>query len=401
MFADPLLASKVQERDNAEGFINDLKEAISGRPGQGITEEEKELIRSKQERITSLDSDIELLGRDTAMRQETRDSLRLVSGAISATGRPAIEYRSAGEYLADAGLVLTTQDKEASDRIARYRAAEHILTSDTPGIVPDPIVGPLLDFIDSARPMVNTLGPRAIPAGPVFHRPVLNDPAIDTGVALQAAQKSELVSHKFTISRADVTVDTYGGYVNVARQELDWGQNALDIIVNQLAARYARTTERALATDLEATTATALLPASPTAADILAFLYTASNMVYEATGQLADVAFVAPDVWAAWGSMVDAAGRPLFPIGTGTNALGGASPTSRSMIVSGFTVIVTPALTDGTALVTSRQAVEVYEQRIGTLTVTEPSVLGVQIAYAGYFTDFITVTGAVVKSSLV
>jgi hypothetical protein len=28
----------------------------------------------------------------------------------------------------------------------------------------------------------------------------------------------------------------------------------------------------------------------------------------------------------------------------------------------------------------------VFEQRIGTLQITEPSVLGVQVAYAGYFT---------------
>ena len=33
----------------------------------------------------------------------------------------------------------------------------------------------------------------------------------------------------------------------------------------------------------------------------------------------------------------------------------------------------------------STAAVEVYEDRIGSLSVVEPSVLGVQVAYAGYF----------------
>ena len=37
----------------------------------------------------------------------------------------------------------------------------------------------------------------------------------------------------------------------------------------------------------------------------------------------------------------------------------------------------------------SSAAIEVYEQRIGTLQVTEPSVLGVQVAYAGYFTPLV------------
>lgn len=398
--SDPLLASKVQERDGAEAFIQDLKQAITERPGQGITEEEKELIRSKQERITSLDSDIELLGRDTAMRQETRDSLRLVSGAVGGNGRPAIEYRSAGDYLQDAGLLMTTNDREAGDRISRYRAAEHILTSDTPGIVPDPILGPVIDFIDASRPMVQALGVMGIQSGPVFHRPILTDPNIDTGVGLQSAQKAELPSKKFTISRADVTVNTYGGYVNVARQELDWGANSLNIIVNQLATRYARLTEKVLATALAATTQTAILPATPTGQDILKFLYSASQAVYTVTGALGDICFVSPDMWAKFGSLTDVGGRPLFPVGTGDNALGAATPTSHVMYISGFTVVVSYALPASTALVTNRNNVEVYEQRIGTLSVVEPSVLGLQIAYAGYFTQFIQALAGVVKNSL-
>lgn len=398
--ADPLLASKVQERDNAEGFISDLKEAITQRPGQGITDEEKELIRSKQERITALDSDIELLGRDTAMRQETRDSLRLVSGAVGGASRAQIEYRSAGEYLFDAALLMSTNDREAGDRIARYRAAEHILTNDTPGIVPDPIVGPVLDFIDSTRPIVTTLGVQSIPAGPVFHRPILSDPNLDTGVGLQAGQKTELPSKKFTITRADVTVDTYGGYVNVARQELDWGQNSLNIIVNQLATRYSRVTEKVAANKLNSTTTTAVLPPTgATGGDVLGFLYSASSKVYAATGELGDVAFVSPDIWAAWGSMVDLQGRPLFAASSPQNAVGTISPTSYSMVVGSFVVTVSYALPAGTAIVTNRRNVEVYEQRIGTLSVTEPSVLGVQIAYAGYFTVFIPALTGVVKAA--
>jgi len=38
-----------------------------------------------------------------------------------------------------------------------------------------------------------------------------------------------------------------------------------------------------------------------------------------------------------------------------------------------------------TILVASTAAAEVYEDRIGSLQVVEPSVLGVQVAYAGYF----------------
>ena len=43
----------------------------------------------------------------------------------------------------------------------------------------------------------------------------------------------------------------------------------------------------------------------------------------------------------------------------------------------------------------STAAIEVYEQRVGALQVTEPSVLGVQVAYAGYFTPMLIETAGV------
>jgi hypothetical protein len=46
--------------------------------------------------------------------------------------------------------------------------------------------------------------------------------------------------------------------------------------------------------------------------------------------------------------------------------------------------------------VLSTAAIEVYEQRVGALQITEPSVLGVQVAYGGYFTP-ITIESAAVK----
>jgi hypothetical protein len=48
-------------------------------------------------------------------------------------------------------------------------------------------------------------------------------------------------------------------------------------------------------------------------------------------------------------------------------------------------------------LVFSSAAAEVYEDRIGSLQVIEPSVLGVQVAYAGYFTPLVVEAAAIVK----
>jgi hypothetical protein len=46
-------------------------------------------------------------------------------------------------------------------------------------------------------------------------------------------------------------------------------------------------------------------------------------------------------------------------------------------------------------VVFSTAAIEAYEQRIGSLQAIEPSVLGVQVAYAGYFTPLVVETGGI------
>jgi hypothetical protein len=181
---------------------------------------------------------------------------------------------------------------------------------------------------------------------------------------------------------------------------LDWGSGALNIIVNQLATRYARVTEKVAADALNATTATEILPPTGgTGGDVLGFLYGAAEQVYGALGVLGNIAFVSMDIWAAWGSMTDLQGRPLFSAGSPSNDLGSATPTTFTMVVGGFPVVVSHALPPGTAIVTARSNVELYEQRIGTLSVTEPSVLGMQVAYAGYFSAYIPKLAGVVKAS--
>jgi hypothetical protein len=65
--------------------------------------------------------------------------------------------------------------------------------------------------------------------------------------------------------------------------------------------------------------------------------------------------------------------------------------------ISGIAVVVSAGLNAGTILVLSTAAAEVYEDRIGSLQVVEPSVLGVQVAYAGYFADIVIAAAGIVK----
>jgi hypothetical protein len=65
--------------------------------------------------------------------------------------------------------------------------------------------------------------------------------------------------------------------------------------------------------------------------------------------------------------------------------------------ISGIPVYVSGGVGTLRMLVFSTAAAEVYEDRIGALSVVEPSVLGVQVAYAGLFTPMVIESTAIVK----
>jgi hypothetical protein len=64
--------------------------------------------------------------------------------------------------------------------------------------------------------------------------------------------------------------------------------------------------------------------------------------------------------------------------------------------ISGVSLVMSAGLSSGEAFLFSTAALEVYEQRVGTLQAVEPSVAGVQVAYLGYFTPLMINDDAIV-----
>ena len=55
-------------------------------------------------------------------------------------------------------------DEDAKSRLDLYeRAAAHQTTGDNPGIIPQPLLEPILNYVDVARPIVGSLGPKPLP----------------------------------------------------------------------------------------------------------------------------------------------------------------------------------------------------------------------------------------------
>jgi hypothetical protein len=219
-----------------------------------------------------------------------------------------------------------------------------------------------------------------------------------TTVALQSAEKAELVSQKMTITKLNATASTYGGYVNVSRQDIDFTTpGIMDIVVSDLAAEYAIQTELAAANAFDAASVAgiAIPTGAATAAAIQTSLWDAASKIYTGTrGAGRVVAVMGPDMLPIIG--------PVFPPVTPFNAYSpgleaGNFGTGLVGQISGIPIYVSSGVGTLRMLVLSTAAAEVYEDRIGSLQVVEPSVLGVQVAYAGYFTPMVIESTAIVK----
>jgi HK97 family phage major capsid protein len=385
--SDVMLAKLNEERESKLSFINDLGNTAASE-NRDLSSNELEIITRAKDRVASIDEQLVVLARESTLDEEAQTRLAQLAGATIGGNEP-VEYRSAGSYLSDyLNIKIGEGEKraEAENRMRRYyRAASHITTGNFTGVFPEPVVGPLINLINTSRPLVSALGTIPVPAGPSFRRPRLNDPNVATGVGTQVNQKDELTSQPFTITSDNVDLSTLGGYVNVARQVVDWGVASMDAIVTQLAGRYSYATERAAISAMSASTSHVPLAAGADSETTIKAIYDAAAMVFAQTGALPTHLAAGPLGWARLGSLSSSTGTPTFPFLNPVNAQGTmAGPTSFAGNPVGLQLVVTPGITDDTMWVVNNLALEIYEQVVGQLSVVEPSVLGIQVAYAGY-----------------
>ena len=394
---DSLLARFSAEIEERQTFIDGLVEAAE-KDGRDLTAQELEMLGRTRDRIGEVNKQIDPLKQAAEIARQSHQRTQEIAQQFAEARNPELakpmEYRSAGAYILDywkAGLGA----EEAGQRLDLYnRAAAHQTTGDNPGLLPQQILQPVLNWVDQSRPMANALGVRPLPAG-AWSRPRVSQ---HTNVAPQGGEKTELVSRKMIIGMVPVTATTYGGYVNVSRQNIDWSQpQIMDLVINDLAGVYAQETEKALCTAIDgATTAGPVIPTGPaTPAAVNGAIWTAVGSVYAATKGAGRVIIgCSPDTLGLLG--------PAFPPVNPTNAFSsgfsaGDFASGAAGSISGVAVVVSAGFDAGTMIVMSTAAVEFYEDRIGSLQVVEPSVLGVQVAYAGYAAPLVLEPTAIIE----
>lgn len=396
----------VKERATQIEFIDQLLSRVD-EEGRDLVEAETNNLAAARERIAAIDAQLAPLQEFEELRasaaENTLRAIGVVGGATTveraapATVADTPLYRTAGAYLLDrvraigAPKLGIPNDPAAAERLSRAVAKQ--TTGETPGILPEPIVGPLINLIDASRPLITSLGVRPLGniPGKTFSRPKVTQ---HSKVDVQSAEKTELASQAMKIDSLEFPKQTFGGVVNVSRQDIDWtSPSAWDILTRDLADQYALATEAATARMFATGITQKVELGGSTLADWATALYQAAAKAYAGSARMPDTIWCSVDMWATMGAVTDQA-RLMLPPRPDT---GSQDLTSFSGNVFNATRIVAPKLPDGTVVVGNRSLCEYYEVQLGLIQAIEPSILGVEVAYGGYVASGFTEAGGFCK----
>lgn len=386
------LEGELEERNSfVEGLVAGAHDA-----NRDLSSQEMELIGSARERIGKLGEQLNPLRETSKISIESRRRAteidKELAGDRQRNGLGKVEYRSAGAYIADLYWDMLGDPEAHQRREVFNRAAAHQTTADNVGLLPETIVQPIINFIEVARPLIASVGPIDLGSGAWSYARVTQH----TQVGKQVGEKTELPSRKMLITKTPLGAETFGGYVNVSKQDINRSSPAiLDMVINDLAQQYGIETEDEMGTVMTAAaTAGPVLPANPTALNISAAIWGAAGSCFAATkGQGRTIVAVSPDMLGVIG--------PLFPHINPTNAVAAfsAADLNNGAIPSlvGLGSLMSAGLAAGTILVYSTAAVKAFEYKYGNLQVVEPSVWGVQVGYAGDFDSVVIEPTGVIK----
>jgi HK97 family phage prohead protease len=287
---------------------------------------------------------------------------------------------------------------------AIHAAAPEVGTADTPGILPTPILGPAYNGYVGTRPVCDAIGVRAMPGGgKVFIRPKV---VTHTSMGGQSAEFDTLTQGTFVVDDIQVTKATYGGYVNISEQDLDWTDPAvLNLILEDMGRIYAATTENVAADNLvSGSTNTQAFGDEPADLSDPAKWSTwiaeaAKDVVSNSDGNLPTHLFVSPDIWGYLLSLSDTADRPLFPQLGPMNAVGQLGPQTFAGNAFGLSVVVSRWFANLTLIMGNADGYEIYEQQKGAITTDNPTELSRTLAWRGYFATCMLDAGKFVKAT--
>jgi HK97 family phage prohead protease len=330
--------------------------------------------------------------------------------------QPKKEFKlpSAGEFMAAyhiggdtfKNMNAAVHEFAQTQRTPLQAAAGDVLTTDTPGLLPVPVLGPLVQDINFLRPVVQAVGARAYPDGgasKTFIRPTITT---HTSVAAQANELGAASATTMVIASNSISKTTLAGQVTLSVQDIDFtSPAAMQLILNDLMGEYMLASDNLAADNLLAA-ANSSGVWDGTVTDLLTSVYDAANDVASGRNWMPTHMFVSVDVWAQLGKLVDDADRPVFPFIaaglSGQNALGAQSAVSWQGNPLGLQLVVDSNFAAKTMIITrvgqgTGDAYEFYESIRGLMSVEVPATLGRTMSFHGYVSTFAAISGMIRK----
>ena len=372
--------------------ITKVAASIHQEPEEVVLNEEVTPVEEKQE-----------------MSEETAPAVEatIPTAPVFAQAKRKFALPTPGEYLAAMhiggetfrNVSAAAREYMQSSQTALQAAAGDVLTTDTPGLLPVPVLGPVFEDLNYIRPVVAAIGARAMPDGgnqKTFIRPTWTT---HTSVGTQSTELSGASATTPVIASNVVTKTTLAGQVTLSVQDIDFtSPGSMDIILRDLAGQYMLASDNiaadAIVAGAQASGATWTVTANDPST-LISAIYTAAYNILLDTNFLPDHIFVAPGVWQALGAQLDADDRPVFPyVGAaglmGVNAMGSANVTvANTFNPFGLNLVADRNFAAGTMVVARGSACEFYEQLRGIMSVEVPGTLGRTFSYYGYVSTFI------------
>ena len=385
-----------------EGIADGIQETLNraADDSRELTTDETATIDRSQARAEELRKAIEHFSGIEESHQKVFDTRSKIKGSqpVQRTTQPtqpedpdaAIQREfpeGIGEYLVTLHRATAERNPEAKAKIDR--AVANQVTGDIPGLIPRPILGPVISLLDGVRPFIESTRRGTLPGTGGFDRPVITQ---HVGVGIQAAEKTQLASQKMIIGKLPVAAKTYGGVVDVSYQAVDWSNPAvMGILAQDFAYQYAQETDTDAGAQFLASVTNAPIVIDAATADAVIAALFAGAQASLAQGQAAmpDTLWVSPDVWGTLGGLVNSFGQPIFPTITPGQTQGAN--------VSGFRLVVDVNFPAATMVLGPSRYLEWYENVRGLITVQEPTLFGQDVAYGGYGAFINTVPSAFSK----
>jgi phage head maturation protease len=307
-----------------------------------------------------------------------------VTQTIFAAAKKEFKMPSAAEYIS---AFFVGGDQFHAMREGIQAAAPNVITTDIPGVLPLPIVQPVYNNFIGRRPVIDAIGAKAMPqGGKVFIRPEVTT---HTSIGNQATENTALTQGTFVVTDNQVTKGSYGGYVTLSEQSMDWSTpEIIGLVLDDMGRIYANETDNVAADNLRSGASVTSNFASASETDPSywqAWISAAATTILSGSnGNLPTHLFLSPDYWGTLMGLSDSSDRPLFPAVGPMNAYGNLMPGQANGIAFGLQVVVDRNFAANTIIVGDASGYEIFEQQKGAISVDVPSTLSRTIAFRGY-----------------